>query len=55
MNYSTLFGIERSHVRYEREFWKSIVLFLRETEREASGIAHSSFLLERHKVKVLVC
>jgi len=60
MNYSRLLGVEGSHVRYERHFWKSIIVFLGERgerergregerERETSGIAHSSFLLERHE------
>jgi len=34
MNYSRLVGVEGSHVRYERDFWKSIILFLRERDRE---------------------
>ena len=44
-NYSRLLGVEGSHVRYERHFWKPIIVFFggerergREREREMSVI-----------------
>ena len=50
MNYSRLLGVEGSRVRYERHFWKSIIVFLgerrgeRERERKR-GFRHRALYL----------